>query len=124
MTPAILDAVRAASGRTRCSSTATRTRRSREPGPPSRPASPSRTSRQASGAATSRCPRSGTESKSTAVGVLFAPDERSRETLAAEGVEGRVEVVGDVMADATIQFAPIARRRSRLLSELELTPGR
>jgi UDP-N-acetylglucosamine 2-epimerase (non-hydrolysing) len=56
--------------------------------------------------------------------VLFAPDERSRETLAAEGVEGRVEVVGDVMADATIQFAPIARRRSHLLSELELTPGR
>jgi UDP-GlcNAc3NAcA epimerase len=56
--------------------------------------------------------------------VLFAPDERSRETLVAEGVEGRVEVVGDVMADATIQFAPIARRRSRLLSELELTPGR
>jgi UDP-GlcNAc3NAcA epimerase len=56
--------------------------------------------------------------------VLFAPDERSRETLVAEGVQGRVEVVGDVMADATIQFAPIARRRSRLLSELELTPGR
>jgi UDP-N-acetylglucosamine 2-epimerase len=56
--------------------------------------------------------------------LLFAPDERSRETLAAEGVEGRVEVVGDVMADATTQFAPIARRRSRLLSELELTPGR
>ncbi len=56
--------------------------------------------------------------------VLFAPDERSRETLAAEGVGGRVEVVGDVMADATMQFAPIARRRSRLLSELELTPGR
>jgi UDP-GlcNAc3NAcA epimerase len=56
--------------------------------------------------------------------VLLAPDERSRDTLAAEGVEGRVEVVGDVMADATMQFAPIARRRSRLLSELELTPGR
>src|SRR5918995_142491 len=42
----------------------------------------------------------------------------------ADGVEGRVEVVGDVMADATMQFTPIARRRSRLLSELELTPGR
>jgi UDP-N-acetylglucosamine 2-epimerase len=56
--------------------------------------------------------------------LLLAPDERSRETLAAEGVEGRIEVVGDVMADATMQFAPIARRRSRLLSELELTPGR
>jgi UDP-N-acetylglucosamine 2-epimerase len=56
--------------------------------------------------------------------ILFAPDERSRETLAAEGVAGCVEVVGDVMADATMQFAPIARRRSRLLAELELTPGR
>ena len=56
--------------------------------------------------------------------VLFAPDEHSRETLAAEHVAGRVEVVGDVMADATMQFAPIARRRSRLLSELELTPAR
>jgi UDP-GlcNAc3NAcA epimerase len=56
--------------------------------------------------------------------LLLAPDERSRETLASEGVEGRIEVVGDVMADATMQFAPIARRRSRLLSELELTPGR
>src|ERR671910_511606 len=56
--------------------------------------------------------------------VLFAPDEHSRETLAAERVAGRVEVVGDVMADATMQFTPIARRRSRLLSELELTPAR
>ena len=56
--------------------------------------------------------------------LLFAPDERSRETLAAEGVAGRVEVVGDVMADATMQFEPIARRRSRLVAELELTPGR
>jgi UDP-GlcNAc3NAcA epimerase len=56
--------------------------------------------------------------------VLFAPDERSRDTLAAERVDGRIEVVGDVMADATMQFAPIARRRSRLLAELELTPGR
>jgi UDP-GlcNAc3NAcA epimerase len=56
--------------------------------------------------------------------VLFAPDQRSRETLDAEGVAGRVEVVGDVMADATMQLAPIARQRSRLLSELELTPGR
>jgi UDP-N-acetylglucosamine 2-epimerase len=56
--------------------------------------------------------------------VLFAPDERSRERLAREGVGGRVEVVGDVMADATRRLAPIARRRSRLTAELELTPGR
>jgi UDP-GlcNAc3NAcA epimerase len=56
--------------------------------------------------------------------ILFAPDERSRATLAGEGVQGRVEVVGDVMADATRQLAPVARRRSRLAEELDLTPGR
>jgi UDP-GlcNAc3NAcA epimerase len=43
--------------------------------------------------------------------LLLAPDERSRETLAAEGVGGDVEVVGDVMADASMRFAPIARER-------------
>jgi UDP-N-acetylglucosamine 2-epimerase len=46
--------------------------------------------------------------------LLFAPDERSREQLASEGVAGRTEVVGDVMADATRLFAPIARRRARV----------
>ena len=43
--------------------------------------------------------------------LLFTPDERSRDQLAAEGVPGRAEVVGDVMADATRLFEPIARRR-------------
>ena len=43
--------------------------------------------------------------------LLFAPDERSRDQLAGEGVPGRTEVVGDVMADATRLFEPIARRR-------------
>ena len=38
--------------------------------------------------------------------LLFAPDERSRDQLAAEGVPGRAEVVGDVMADATRLFEP------------------
>jgi UDP-N-acetylglucosamine 2-epimerase len=44
--------------------------------------------------------------------LLFCPDERSAETLAAEGVSGRAEVVGDVMADATRVFTPIAQRRA------------
>jgi len=44
--------------------------------------------------------------------LLLCPDERSRETLAAEGVAGRAEVVGDVMADATRLFSPIARKRA------------
>jgi UDP-N-acetylglucosamine 2-epimerase len=52
--------------------------------------------------------------------LLLAPDERSAETLDAEGVDGRVEVVGDVMADASMQLLPIARRRSRILDELGL----
>jgi UDP-GlcNAc3NAcA epimerase len=46
--------------------------------------------------------------------LLFCPDERSAETLAGEGVDGRAEVVGDVMADATRVFAPIAERRAAL----------
>jgi UDP-GlcNAc3NAcA epimerase len=45
--------------------------------------------------------------------LLLAPDSRSAEQLAREGIAGRVEVVGDVMADATRVFAPIARRLAR-----------
>src|SRR3989440_7307937 len=36
-----------------------------------------------------------------ASGLLLAPDERSAQQLRDEGVAGRIEVVGDVMADAT-----------------------
>ena len=43
--------------------------------------------------------------------LLLCPDERSATTLRAEGVPGTTEVVGDVMADATLRFAPIARER-------------
>jgi UDP-GlcNAc3NAcA epimerase len=43
--------------------------------------------------------------------LLLCPDERSREQLRREGVPGRAEVVGDVMADACRLFAPIARER-------------
>jgi UDP-N-acetylglucosamine 2-epimerase len=42
--------------------------------------------------------------------LLLAPDERSARQLAAERLPGRVEVVGDVMFDATRLFEPIARR--------------
>jgi UDP-N-acetylglucosamine 2-epimerase len=43
--------------------------------------------------------------------LLFCPDERSRSILADEAVPGAAHVVGDVMADASIRFAPIARQR-------------
>jgi len=56
--------------------------------------------------------------------LLLCPDERSRATLAAEGVAGEAVVVGDVMADACFRLAPIARERSRSLERLELEPGR
>jgi UDP-N-acetylglucosamine 2-epimerase len=44
--------------------------------------------------------------------LLLTPEERSAEQLRSEGVPGRIEVVGDVMADATRLFAPIALQRS------------
>jgi UDP-N-acetylglucosamine 2-epimerase (non-hydrolysing)/UDP-GlcNAc3NAcA epimerase len=44
--------------------------------------------------------------------LLLAPDERSAATLRGEGVPGRIEIAGDVMADATRLFAPIARERA------------
>ncbi len=54
--------------------------------------------------------------------VLFCPDERSRETLAAEGVSGHAEVVGDVMADACFRLTPIALQRAQTLDALGLKP--
>jgi len=55
--------------------------------------------------------------------LLLCPDERSRETLLAEGVDGRIDVVGDVMADACFALSPIARERSTVLRRHELEPG-
>ena len=43
--------------------------------------------------------------------LLFCPDDRSKRTLEGEGVLGRIYVVGDVMADASRIFAPVARAR-------------
>jgi UDP-N-acetylglucosamine 2-epimerase len=55
--------------------------------------------------------------------LLLTPDERSRDVLRKEGVAGRIEVVGDVMADASFRLAPLARERSRILVGLDLEPG-
>jgi UDP-N-acetylglucosamine 2-epimerase len=55
--------------------------------------------------------------------LLLCPDERSRATLAAEGVSGRAEVVGDVMADACFTLQPLARERSHILERLGLRRG-
>jgi UDP-GlcNAc3NAcA epimerase len=55
--------------------------------------------------------------------LLLPPDARSAATLRAEGVGGRIEVIGDVMADVSFRFAPIARERSRILERLALQPA-
>ncbi len=44
--------------------------------------------------------------------LLLCPDDRSAGTLRGEGVTGRIEVVGDVMADAHRLFLPAARARA------------
>ena len=56
--------------------------------------------------------------------LLLAPDEGAAQTLRDELVTGRVEVVGDVMADALRLFAPIARARTSVLHDLGVEPGR
>jgi UDP-N-acetylglucosamine 2-epimerase len=55
--------------------------------------------------------------------LLLTPDERSARTLRHEGVTGEVAVVGDVMCDAATRFAPIARKRSRILAQLGVKPS-
>jgi UDP-GlcNAc3NAcA epimerase len=55
--------------------------------------------------------------------LLFCPDKRSAETLAAEGVEGKREVVGDVMADASMKLLPLAQEHSSALDDRGLEPG-
>ncbi len=55
--------------------------------------------------------------------LLLCPDERSRGILEAEGVPGRIGVVGDVMADACLTLAPLARERSQILEQLDLEPS-
>src|SRR5256885_801102 len=54
---------------------------------------------------------------------LLCPDERSRATLAAEGVAGEAVGVGDVMADACFRPAPIAPERSDAPARVRGEPG-
>jgi UDP-N-acetylglucosamine 2-epimerase len=55
--------------------------------------------------------------------LLLCPDERSARQLASEGVAGEALVVGDVMADASRLFSPLARAHSGVLGRLGAEPG-
>src|SRR5262249_10629224 len=54
--------------------------------------------------------------------LLFTPDDRSKANLEEEDVEGRAEVVGDVMLDANERLLPIAWRRSSILDTTGVRP--
>ena len=55
--------------------------------------------------------------------LLLVPTQAAVEQLQREGVAGRVHWVGDVMYDATLQYAAVARSESDVLSRLGLQPG-
>ncbi len=56
-------------------------------------------------------------------GLLLCSTPTAVENLGAEGTDGAVRLVGDVMADVTLMFAPIARERSDIVERLQLGPG-
>jgi UDP-N-acetylglucosamine 2-epimerase (non-hydrolysing)/UDP-GlcNAc3NAcA epimerase len=55
--------------------------------------------------------------------LLLCSTEVAVENLRREGLGERARLVGDVMADIAMRFAPTAERRSRVLGELGLAPG-
>ncbi|MGH3005648.1 MAG: non-hydrolyzing UDP-N-acetylglucosamine 2-epimerase [Gaiellaceae bacterium] len=56
--------------------------------------------------------------------LLLCPTDVAVANLTAEGITEGVHQVGDVMYDANLQLAPIARERSQALAEAGVEPGR
>jgi UDP-GlcNAc3NAcA epimerase len=54
--------------------------------------------------------------------LLLCPTQTAVDLLRDEGVTRGVHLVGDVMYDAALQFAEVARQRSTILADLGLTP--
>src|SRR4051812_17689850 len=54
--------------------------------------------------------------------LLLCSTETAVQNLGNESVAGRVELVGDAMADVTLRFAPLARTRSTALDDFGVTP--
>ncbi len=52
--------------------------------------------------------------------LLLCPTKTAVNNLAAEGIAEGVHLVGDVMADALSEMAPVAKSRSRILEQLGL----
>jgi len=56
--------------------------------------------------------------------LLFCPAEPAVGNLAREGITEGVHLVGDVMYDANLRLAPLARGRSTALEDAGVQPGR
>lgn len=54
--------------------------------------------------------------------LLFAPTEAAVQHLASEGINEGVSLVGDVMFDAAVHFAPLAQAKSTVLEQNQLKP--
>jgi UDP-GlcNAc3NAcA epimerase len=57
-------------------------------------------------------------------GILFSPTREAVHNLRKEGIVQGVFNVGDVMYDAFLAFRDLAEKKSKILIELGLTPGR
>jgi UDP-N-acetylglucosamine 2-epimerase len=55
--------------------------------------------------------------------ALFAPTKTAIDNLANEGLQSRGLLTGDVMYDAVLFYAEIARARSKVIRDLALTTG-
>jgi UDP-GlcNAc3NAcA epimerase len=55
--------------------------------------------------------------------LLFCPNENAATNLQREGIVAGVRIVGDVMLDANLRLAPIARERSQALELVGVEPG-
>jgi UDP-N-acetylglucosamine 2-epimerase (non-hydrolysing)/UDP-GlcNAc3NAcA epimerase len=55
--------------------------------------------------------------------LLLCSTETAVTNLRNEAVAGRVELVGDAMADVTLRFAPVAQERSTALRDHGVSPG-
>ncbi len=58
-----------------------------------------------------------------AADLLLCSTETAVENLHNEGIGDRAELVGDVMADVALAFAPIAEERSTALADHQVEPG-
>ncbi len=56
--------------------------------------------------------------------LLLCPSNVAATNLENEGIRESVHVVGDVMLDANLRFAPLARGHSQALAECSVEPGR